>query len=315
MASDPLLCRQCGSSRLRSHGRIPSSSLFAGQKLDPPWPGGQLLVCKACHLGQRQPLRSAEDYARLYEAASGWVWTRADLRGDQKRVRDWIEAQSGGGDVLDIGCYDGALLAGLSARWRRHGIEPSAAAAQAAGGRGVEVLARSLEALDRADGAESLRDPLPASARRFRIVCAIDVVEHVPDPSAFLARLARRLLPGGALLVSTGDLDAPAWRAAGGAYWYCSFPEHISFLSEPWLNAWARGSGLQIETLERFRYDGPSGGPHRRRLWRRTLRQSLRLAALRLIGRAASPDSLRVLGEPGPFEDHLLVVLRQASPR
>lgn len=314
MPAAPLRCRQCGASSLRNLGAIPASNLFAGQTLEPPWPGGHLLVCSGCHLGQRQPLRPPDEYERLYAAASGWVWTRADLRGDQRRVRDRIEREAEGRDVLDIGCYDGTLLASLSSRWRRHGIEPSADAAEIARGREVSVLGSSLEAFDRADGAPVVDMPLPDGARRFDVICAVDVVEHVPDPAGFMARMVRRLAPGGLLIVSTGDLGAPAWRAAGGAYWYCSFPEHMSFLSEAWLRQWSPRHGLRIEGLERFAYDGASGISHQWRFWRRVLRTRIQAGLRAILPSGQGRSKVRVLGEPGPFEDHLLVAMRCLRP-
>lgn len=311
MPADIPRCRQCGGPELRDLGTIPSARLFAGQTLEPPWPGGRLLVCTRCHLGQRQPLQAPEEYERLYAAASGHVWTRAELRGDQRRVRDRVEAEIDGRDVLDIGCYDGTLLAALSGRWRRHGIEPSADAARIARSRSVDILASSLDALDLADGVAQAEGPLPGTAKRFDVICAVDVVEHVPDPGAFMARMVRRLTPRGLLIVSTGDLAAPAWRAAGGAYWYCSFPEHMSFLSEDWLRGWTAAQGLELEGLDRFAYDGVSGGAHRRRYWRRVLRHRIqaRLSAW-LPGRGEGRKH-RVLGEPGPFVDHLLAAIRR----
>jgi mycofactocin system glycosyltransferase len=49
--------------------------------------------------------------------------------------------------------------------------------------------------------------PLPAGA--FDLVAAIDVLEHLPDPGAALARLAAALRPGGVLVVHAPDAPDP----------------------------------------------------------------------------------------------------------
>jgi len=46
-------------------------------------------------------------------------------------------------------------------------------------------------------------ETLVAEGRRFDLVISLEVIEHVPDPRAFVATLASLLAPGGVLIVST----------------------------------------------------------------------------------------------------------------
>lgn len=286
-------CRQCGSGGLHPMGPLPPATVFAGQPLEPPWPGGDLYRCGRCGLGQRHPVRPQAEYDRLYAAAPTGVWASADLRPDQRRVKARIEADRPlGGAVLDVGCYDGRLLAALAPHHARFGVEASDAAAAQARRQGVAIVARRVDELD-------------AVARTFDVVCAVDVIEHLPDPRAFVATLARRVAPGGLLLLSTGALDTPAWRWAGGAYWYCGFPEHLSFVSAAWARRVAAELGLVAEHVERFAYAEPP--------WPERLARRVRFAGRVLRSRATGAPPRRSVGEPGLFADHLLIALRRPA--
>jgi SAM-dependent methyltransferase len=97
--------------------------------------------------------------------------------------------------VLDAGCgvgYGSAFLGELAADVL--GVDLSAEAIDYAraryGSESVAFRVMDLAALDLPDGS-------------FDAVCAFEVIEHVPDPAAVLAELARVLRDGGTLIVST----------------------------------------------------------------------------------------------------------------
>ncbi len=99
--------------------------------------------------------------------------------------------------VLDIGCGGGILsepLARLGAGVT--GIDPAennlAIARAHAEETGVEVDYRAITA-----------EALAAEGARFDVVCAMEVVEHVRKPAAFVATAAALVKPGGLLFLST----------------------------------------------------------------------------------------------------------------
>ena len=104
--------------------------------------------------------------------------------------------------------------------WNRYGIEPSVKAAEVARNRGVDVLAPTLDGLDDSHG-------------QFDVLTAIDVVEHIVDPMPFFRQVRDRLAPGGVLVLLTGNSSSFSWRMQGGMFWYCSLPEHVSFIIIP----------------------------------------------------------------------------------
>jgi SAM-dependent methyltransferase len=99
------------------------------------------------------------------------------------------------GEVLEIGCGQGAVGARLSLRARYTGVdldETSLAVARrrlADAGAGGQVLCGWLT------------DVLPADAT-FDLVCAFEVLEHIRDDGAALREWRERVRPGGALMVS-----------------------------------------------------------------------------------------------------------------
>jgi 2-polyprenyl-3-methyl-5-hydroxy-6-metoxy-1,4-benzoquinol methylase len=96
------------------------------------------------------------------------------------------------GAVLDVGCGEGALAAGLRAAGasRLTGIEVVAQAAARAGEVYDEVIAGTVE------------DALPALGGPFDTVLCLDVLEHLVVPAAVLRALRGRVTPGAWLQVS-----------------------------------------------------------------------------------------------------------------
>ena len=101
--------------------------------------------------------------------------------------------------ALDVGCGAGLLaepLARLGAKVTAVDAAPElveVARAHAAGaGLSIDYRAVGVEALEGA----------------FDLVTAMEVIEHVADPAAFVAALAARLAPGGLLILSTPNRTA-----------------------------------------------------------------------------------------------------------
>jgi SAM-dependent methyltransferase len=137
--------------------------------------------------------------------------------------------------ILEIGSATGEFLAALRRAGRPNliGVEFSPHAAAVARERhGLDV--RPGDLLD-ADLVEQSVD----------LVVMRHVLEHVPDPLATLARIARLLRPGGHCIVTIPNIDSDT-AAIFGADWYgYDLPRHFHLFPLPALAQLLREAGLQ----------------------------------------------------------------------
>jgi SAM-dependent methyltransferase len=93
------------------------------------------------------------------------------------------------GPILDVGTGVGGNLADLGQASATYGVELSATAARQAAAHGIVVVG---------DGSR-----LPFADSTFAAVVCTEVLEHVDDPAAAFAEMARVLCPGGLVYVTT----------------------------------------------------------------------------------------------------------------
>ncbi|MFO1466898.1 MAG: class I SAM-dependent methyltransferase [Steroidobacteraceae bacterium] len=299
-------CPLCNSATTRSLGRIPDGDFFAGRVLPAPLPGGRLWRCQPCESLFRWPVASAAEYGRLYQQGRAEQWSTQRARHDFPLIAA-VLVRSAARTVLDVGCGSGEFLMGVPADIGRFGVEPSAAAAAVAAGRGITVLGQDLSQV----GAE----------RSFDAIVAIDVIEHLVDPNRMLDEAWVRLSDGGRLLISTGDPQCRAWRSLFGArFWYASFPEHLVFPSGRYLAQWAARRGATLESCTGFNYQ--DAGPFSRLAgFIMQCAYAASPAVFNAVGRALVPPRGETAagrrchspGIPGTFRDHQLIVLRKAG--
>jgi SAM-dependent methyltransferase len=235
-----LNCPACAETETILIGKLRDNLNFAGQLVKTPIPGGNLHYCASCLIGFRHPTLSDSEYAELYDNQGPEQWTSGPARNDQRLILARIQRRSGPGvRILDVGCNTGELLASIPDSYLKSGIEINIAAGLIAASRRITVH-RSLENLPETD--------------KFDVIVLCDVIEHVANPASLILALSARLRVGGEILVSTGDYENTTWMRFGANWWYCSYAEHIRFISKSWAERFCATNPIKFEIVSRFRY-------------------------------------------------------------
>ncbi|HTS01857.1 MAG TPA: class I SAM-dependent methyltransferase [Thermoanaerobaculia bacterium] len=153
---------------------------------------------------------------------------------------------AGGGNVLDVGCG----LTDLPSRFEEYvGCD-----------RNPDVLAQQTKRFPKRDFyewdiARGGAPPGLVGKGPFEGILLLAVLEHVPDPSGVLARLAPLLSPSGRLVATTPHPSGRWPLEAGAALGLLSshaHDEHERLLGAEDLDAAGRGAGLALVLYRRF---------------------------------------------------------------
>jgi len=138
----------------------------------------------------------------------------------------------GGGKLLDIGCANGRFMLNMrDLGWHVQGVEFNEIAVSICRQQHLEVHHGDLASANLAENS-------------FDLITARQVIEHVPDPNAFISDIARILKPGGRLHLRTPNSKALG-RQFFNQYWFPNeVPRHLVLFTKENLEMLARKHGL-----------------------------------------------------------------------
>lgn len=141
------------------------------------------------------------------------------------------------GRMLEVGCASGAFLAQMAEEgWQIEGIEFSEQAASHARSAGFKVHSGALEAA-------------PEPQAPYDLVVGWMVIEHLHDPLASLAKMARWTRPGGWLAISVPNAGALDFRLFKGAGYALQVPTHLHHFTPQTLSLLLEKGGWRAEKI------------------------------------------------------------------
>ncbi|MEE4295774.1 MAG: bifunctional 2-polyprenyl-6-hydroxyphenol methylase/3-demethylubiquinol 3-O-methyltransferase UbiG [Wenzhouxiangella sp.] len=157
-----------------------------------------------------------------------------------------LDVGCGGGLLAEAACLSGASVTGIDA------AEKALAVAR------LHAAESALDIDYRKVTAEELAELEPES---YDVVCCLEMLEHVPDPSSTVDACARLCRPGGALFFSTINRTPAAWALAifGAEYVLGLLPRgthrYDRLIRPGELAGSIRSSGLEVREISGLDYN------------------------------------------------------------
>ncbi len=236
-----IVCPSCSSDNVFELGSVSQINVFAVNVVEEPLQESLLYKCNECQLLFKFPRPTTEQLNKLYENGNLSHWQYELIHRDDWIVAfDWIYSIFKGGSILDIGCWDGQFLLNFDKKhFQLFGVEINPKAREKAESNGVKIVCSNIYELN-------------SISISCEITTAFDVIEHLDDPLKFLEIISNLTKKNGLVIIASGNTNAITWKIMKNKYWYCSIPEHISFINTDWCKYAAKRCNLELLHIHQF---------------------------------------------------------------
>jgi 2-polyprenyl-3-methyl-5-hydroxy-6-metoxy-1,4-benzoquinol methylase len=213
-----------------------------------PENGLGLVQCQQCGFVYVSPRPDADELYALYGETyfhnnesgvvgyTDYINDESNIRKTAQRRLRHLEGYLQAGKLLDVGCATGFFLdEARRCGWIAQGLDVSSF--------GVEY-AQEHFGLDTVHSTLTDFDAQPGS---YDLVTLWDVIEHVPDPTAYVKKSAELLRSGGVISLATPDVDSLPARLAGKRWvGYKLSEEHVYYFSVTTLTRLLNDAGFDV---------------------------------------------------------------------
>ncbi len=194
--------------------------------------------CKSCHLAftSPQPTNMEIYYPSKYRGYGPLVSSILQFF-YRSRVAQWNRMFKTPGKALEIGCGPGFMLNVLKRKgWNVKGLERTEAVAAYARDRlGLDVTPDDVSDLP------EISD--------FDLIILFNVLEHLKNPLSVLEESAKRLAPGGKLVISVPNFQSLQARLAGPVWLHLDPPRHLFHFTPESLELLLSKVGLRTQSV------------------------------------------------------------------
>jgi len=200
--------------------------------------------CAGCGLVSLSPLPTPAEIEAHHEASYRDGRYAAFVAAETVRVAiarhrlAFLRLLAPEGPWLDVGCSTAAFIAELARAGRAaEGLELSEAAVAQGRARGFTVHRGAAETF--------------TPAHRYAAVTAFDVLEHLPDPLAFVRQALTWLVPGGLLALTLPDAASPMARLMGRHWFHYAPPDHVHYFTPATIRGLLERAGADAIAVRR----------------------------------------------------------------